>query len=187
MLYKNKSFKFYRVDSFGKCCLFGRRNKNEKNIIRALKLSIFNEIDDTINLKNLTFLTNISDIISILKADFTIKGKKPLTIIAIKGTSNWLDFFIDVEMFISSALFSIARQFPILYKSESYLSNNTSMPVTLIFINYMFSLIIYYMFYTLIYLEMVTVDSYWVGYFGTLAIQIVICIPLAIADKKLIK
>ena len=95
---------------------------NEKNIIRALKLSIFNEIDDTINLKNLTFLTNISDIISILKADFTIKGKKPLTIIAIKGTSNWLDFFIDVEMFISSALFSIARQFPILYKSESYAS-----------------------------------------------------------------
>ena len=95
---------------------------NEKNIIRALKLSVFNEIDDTINLKNLTFLTNISDIISILKADFTIKGKKPLTIIAIKGTSNWLDFFIDVEMFISSALFSIARQFPILYKSESYAS-----------------------------------------------------------------
>ena len=95
---------------------------NEKNIIRALKLSIFNEIDDTINLKNLTFLTNISDIISILKADFTIKGKKPLTIIAIKGTSNWLDFFIDVEMFISSALFSIARQFPVLYKSESYAS-----------------------------------------------------------------
>ena len=95
---------------------------NEKNIIRALKLSVFNEIDDTINLKNLTFLTNISDIISILKADFTIKGKKPLTIIAIKGTSNWLDFFIDVEMFISSALFSIARQFPVLYKSESYAS-----------------------------------------------------------------
>ena len=95
---------------------------NEKNIIRALKLSVFNETDNNINLKNLTFLTKISDIISILKADFTIKGKKPLTIISIKGTSNWLDFFIDVEMFISSALFSIARQFPLLYKSESYAS-----------------------------------------------------------------
>ena len=95
---------------------------NEKNIIRALKLSVFNETDDKINLKNLTFLTKNSDIISILKADFTITGKKPLTIIAIKGTSNWLDFFMDVEMFITSALFSLARQFPLLFKSESYAS-----------------------------------------------------------------
>ena len=58
---------------------------NETNIIRALKLNVFNEADDKINLKNFTFLTNISDIISILKADFAIKGKKPLTIIAKKS------------------------------------------------------------------------------------------------------
>lgn len=69
----------------------------------------------------------------------------------------------------------------------TYLTNNTTSPVTLIFINYMFSLIIYYMFYTLIYLNMITLESYWIGYFTTLGIQAIICIPLAILDKKILK
>ena len=45
----------------------------------------------------------------------------------------------------------------------------------------------YYMFYTLIYLNMITIDTYWIGYFTTLAIQIVICIPIAILDKRILK
>ena len=69
----------------------------------------------------------------------------------------------------------------------AYLSNNTSSPGILIFINYMFSLIIYYMFYTFIYLNMVTLDSYWKGYFITLGIQIIICIPITIIDKSIKK
>ena len=121
--------------------------------------------------------------------------KKAVAAIAISGV-----FFVCFTAIVSFALgdrlilSSISGEFCAYVISQfinltlyTYLSNNTSMPGTLIFINYMFSLIIYYMFYTLIYLEMVTVDSYWVGYFATLAIQIVICIPLAIADKKLIK
>ena len=121
--------------------------------------------------------------------------KKAVAAIAISGV-----FFVCFTAIVSFALgqrlilSSISGEFCAYVISQfinltiyTYLSNNTSMPVTLILINYMFSLIIYYMFYTIIYLEMVTVDSYWIGYFTTLAIQIIICIPLAIADKKLIK
>ena len=41
------------------------------------------------------------------------------------------------------------------------------------------------MFYTLIYLKMILLDQYWKGYFITLTIQIIICIPIAIIDKKI--
>ena len=68
-----------------------------------------------------------------------------------------------------------------------FLLNNTRSPYLLILMNYIFSLIVYYMFYTLIYLNMIILDTYWKGYFITLIIQIIICIPLAIIDKKLVR
>ena len=66
-----------------------------------------------------------------------------------------------------------------------FLLNNTKSPILLIFLNYLFSLIIYYMFYTLIYLKLITLDTFWTGYFITLGIQFIICIPIAITDKKI--
>lgn len=67
----------------------------------------------------------------------------------------------------------------------NFLQNNTKSPLLLIYLNYIFSLIVYYMFYTLIYLKMILLDQYWKGYFITLTIQIIICIPIAIIDKKI--
>ena len=66
-----------------------------------------------------------------------------------------------------------------------FLLNNTKSPVILVLLNYMFSLIVYYMFYTLIYLNMIVLDSFWKGYFITLAMQFVLCIPIAIYDKSI--
>ncbi len=66
-----------------------------------------------------------------------------------------------------------------------FLLNNTKSPGILIYLNYMFALIIYYMFYTLIYLNMIILDTFWTGYFITIAIQAVLCIPIAIVDKKI--
>ena len=94
----------------------------EQNIIDGFKSSIFSELDSNIEFKNLSFITNNSDIIAILKADFMIKRQKPFTIISIKGTSNYLDFFLDVEMFMSSAFYTLVAKIPIFYKSESYFS-----------------------------------------------------------------
>lgn len=65
-----------------------------------------------------------------------------------------------------------------------FVLNNTESPRILIILNYMFSLIIYYMFYTLMYLNMLVSGNYWTGYCITLIIQLFICIGLAIIDKK---
>lgn len=67
----------------------------------------------------------------------------------------------------------------------TFLQNNTKSPLLLIYLNYIFSLIVYYTFYTLIHLKMILIDQYWQGYFLTLIIQIIICIPIAIVDKKI--
>lgn len=69
----------------------------------------------------------------------------------------------------------------------TFLLNNTKSPYILILLNYLFSLIVYYMFYTLIYLNMIILDTYWKGYFITLGIQIIICLVIAYLDKKIIR
>lgn len=66
-----------------------------------------------------------------------------------------------------------------------YIINNTRAPYTLIFLNYIFSLIVYYFFYTIIYLDMVLYSEYWLEYFATLGIQIIICLPLTAIDCTL--
>lgn len=66
-----------------------------------------------------------------------------------------------------------------------FLLNNTKSPYILVFLNYMFSLIVYYMFYTLIYLNLIILDNFWEGYLITLGIQTVICLVLAFIDKKI--
>ena len=119
---KNNYLNYIQLTSLASAVYLEGEMNQEKNIINALKLSVFNEIDDNINLKNLSFLTNNSDIIPILKIDFEIKGKQPLTIISIQGTSNYLDFFLDVEMFITSSFFTFAKKIPLPYKNEAYIS-----------------------------------------------------------------
>lgn len=66
-----------------------------------------------------------------------------------------------------------------------YLITGTKSPYILIFLNYMFALVTFYMFYTLLYLNMIIIDGYWTGYFITLIIQTFICIGLTYADKKI--
>lgn len=67
----------------------------------------------------------------------------------------------------------------------TFLLNNTKSPSVLVFLTYLFSLIIFYMFYTLIYLNMIILDNFWEGYLLTLGIQFIICIPLTILDKNI--
>lgn len=64
-----------------------------------------------------------------------------------------------------------------------FLLNNTKSPIILIFFNYLFALIVYYMVYTLIYLDNTIYEGYWNSYFLTIGIQALLCIPLSIIDK----
>ncbi len=66
----------------------------------------------------------------------------------------------------------------------SFLLNNTKENYFLIFTNYLFSLIINYMFYTLIYLNKVALNNFWKGYLITLIIQAVICLFISFIDLK---
>ena len=66
-----------------------------------------------------------------------------------------------------------------------FLLNNTKQPILLVYLNYIFSLLVYYLFYTLIYLNMILLDNYWKGFFITLFLQAIIIIPITIVDHKI--
>ncbi len=68
-----------------------------------------------------------------------------------------------------------------------FLIQNTNQPLPLIFLTYLFSLIVFYMFYTIINLNMMISEQYWSGYFITLCIQSLICAIISIIDKKTIR
>ena len=65
-----------------------------------------------------------------------------------------------------------------------FLFMNTNIPKVTLFTNYLFSLIINYMFYTLIYLNKVALNNFWKGYLITLIIQAVICLFISFIDLK---
>ena len=68
-----------------------------------------------------------------------------------------------------------------------FLLNNTESPQLLVAVSFLFSLVVYYMFYTLMYMQMVVTDTYWAGYILTLIIQFPMCIVLSIVDKKVLR
>ncbi len=67
----------------------------------------------------------------------------------------------------------------------TFLLNNTKINYFFTVINYLFALIINYMFYTLIYLNKVVLDNFWKGYFITLIIQTIICLIIGVLDVKI--
>lgn len=64
-----------------------------------------------------------------------------------------------------------------------FLLQNTSLPSTLVFLNGVFSLIAFYMIYTLININNIYLVNYWSNYFVTIAIQSIICLILTIFEK----
>ena len=113
---------FIQLTSLANAAYLKDEINSEQNIIKAFKSSIFSQIDNNTELVNITFLTNYSDLVTILKTDFFIQNEKPLTVISFKGSSTPFDFLLDIEMFISSAFFSVARKIPLLFKSETFAS-----------------------------------------------------------------
>lgn len=119
--------------------------------------------------------------------------KKAIAAIALSGVS--FVFFVNImsfalgERFILSSISGefcgyVASQFVSL-TIYLFLLNNTKSPLVLVFLNYIFSLIVFYMFYTLIYLNMIILDNFWTGYFVTLGIQFIICLPISYLDKSI--
>lgn len=119
--------------------------------------------------------------------------KKGVAAIALSGVS--LVFFVNIMSFALGERFmlsSISGEFCGYVASHFvsltiyiFLLNNTKSPFILVFLNYIFSIIVFYMFYTLIYLNMIILDNFWNGYFTTLIIQSVVCLPITYIDKRI--
>jgi len=119
--------------------------------------------------------------------------KKAISAIAISGVI-FVGFMVTMEFAMGKGLMLsnlvgdfcgyVISQF-INLTIYTFLLNNTRSPYVLILLTYLFSIIIYYMIYTLIYLNLVIQDGYWTKYFITIGIETVICIPLSYIDKKI--
>ena len=93
-----------------------------------------------------------------------------------------IDFAIYRGEILSYVISLIINIF--LYK---FLEKNTKRTYPVVFLSYIFSLIIFHMVYTLSYLDTTILDGYWIRYLLNITIGIIVCIPLTIIDKKLIK
>lgn len=66
-----------------------------------------------------------------------------------------------------------------------FLLVNTNSPYILVLLNYIFAHIVYYMVYTIVHLDMIILDTFWLSYFLVLGIQSIISVGIAILDKKI--
>lgn len=68
-----------------------------------------------------------------------------------------------------------------------FLLVNTTGSFILTFLTYMFAFVVYYLFYTLLYMNLLVFDNYWVSYFSTLILQGILCLLLAFFDVHIKK
>lgn len=66
----------------------------------------------------------------------------------------------------------------------TFLLNNTKRNSFLVFVTYLFSIVVYYMFYTLTHLDAVIEDGYWEKYFITMIVEFLICIIVTMIDSR---
>ena len=81
--------------------------KDPENTILYLKDSLFKENLETIT--KMEFLNTKSKHARVLVTDIDIPGQKPLTIFAVQASLKRLDFWLDLEIFMSSAIFTLMR------------------------------------------------------------------------------
>lgn len=120
---------------------------------------------------------------------------KTVTAISVSGVSMVLYVLImNFALGKATILSSISGHFCAYVVSQFvnlmtyyFLQQNTKSPLLLVFLNYIFSLIVFNMFYTLIHLNMMVQDGYWKGYFIALVIQSVVSMSLSLVDKTLVK
>ncbi len=63
-----------------------------------------------------------------------------------------------------------------------FLLVNTTGSFILIYLTYMFAFVVFYLFYTLLYMNLLVFDNYWTSYFSTLLLQGIICLLLTFFD-----
>lgn len=157
----------------------------------------------TESLKTYTFYigTNISysvlllPLIFLLANNITKKYGFMRTIVAIAVSTLAMVLYISVMYFaigspfnigmISGQVLGYAISQLVNVFIYSFILNNTKSPWILILTNYVFSLIVFYLVYTVVQANVVISFHFWTGYFTTLAIQLVECIIITAIDEKI--
>ena len=66
-----------------------------------------------------------------------------------------------------------------------YILLNTTGSFIFIYLTYLFAFVVNYLFYTLIYMNLLVFDNYWVSYFATLILQGIMCFLLVFFDVNM--
>ena len=66
-----------------------------------------------------------------------------------------------------------------------FIITNTNSSFVLTYLTYIFAFVVFYLFYTLIYMNLLVFDNYWISYFSTLIIQGVLCFLLVFFDVNI--
>lgn len=151
----------------------------------------------TIGTTSITYAIFILPLIYFLANYITKKYGYRRTIVAISASSVALVLFNVIMCLIIGKnidLVSLSSEFSGYLISQLinltiyyFLMENTTSPIILVYLTYMFSLLVNYMFYTLISLNIISINGYWVGYFITIGFQAIICLPLAFIDTLMKK
>lgn len=92
---------------------------NTEKIKYYLKKSIFNGIDD-ITIVNMTIISKQRAML--MMTDIDIKNQDKIRVFSVRGTSNFRDGLLDVELFASSLMFTLIKLFPLIGNAESLIS-----------------------------------------------------------------
>ena len=101
-----------------------------KKVQSYLENSFFR--DDDLQILDITFPLDKDDHAVLLRVDIDIKSSsRDLTIFAVRGSTTSIDWWLDFEIFISSALISVARWIPVLQSYESKAAKTITSYMTL--------------------------------------------------------
>ena len=101
---------------------------NNNNDIKDVKKIYYDKTifkDSNIESYDMNFLSTDDRNIVILKSEFKFKNSesdKKLIVFSIRGTSSWIDKWLDLEMFAPSTMFTLLKMVPLINKDESITS-----------------------------------------------------------------
>ena len=107
---------------------------NDDDIQRAKDVFYSSTIfkNSNINIKKMEFLSKGNDNIVLLRTDFEFKNSdRNLIVISIRGSTSFRDWWLDLEMYSSSAIFSLMKMIPLILKDESIQSEAIKFFLTL--------------------------------------------------------
>jgi len=82
-------------------------------------------------IKSMKFLTKENDNIVILRTDFENANGRKLIVFSIRGSTSFRDWWLDLEMFSPSAVFTLIKRIPLILKEDSYTSEAIKWLLTL--------------------------------------------------------